>query len=929
MRRGLALVLPLIIAASFAPGCRKAQEPSPADQNDAASSPSAAGSAASDAPLDADDPTPVIATRVVQDFETDITLGKWPQDAPQSPELSSAWKVSGNRSLMVPGGLSAAFDSLDEHDWSKYDTLRLHFRNDNTTTSAIELDLQDDAKEFHNRHHHEGGAVPGESTVDFDISGDLWRGNEDFPYRGEVKTPLDKANIKVFSIKNRGIAPLYLDKIELIQTRALQVEGGVVFDFGKTGTRVMRQMKGVFETSTYTPEKGFGFRQGSATGLARSNSLPTPAFGDGLAFVGDVFRVDLQAGRYVGWVAFERGGFWDQEGCDYDSARLLINGEIAHEHSYRRGGQHFFLQDAEATTAAESIEKLVWPSHGFARLSFTAVAGPNDISLEVKGSRGTPLRVAALVLAPDTEAGRAFVDAHEKLQKKAVLVSFPPSDRSRRGAGRVAPSQPLVVQTMAPGAAMAPRDFPLEAAPPVKPHVAALGQIVAVQLGVYAQAAGTAEARASTLTGPAGATIAATYVAHGRYLPMRPLNQGPGWIQLDHYRPEPSFTLGPELSRAVLVEWQVPPNAKPGDYTGQIEIAMGDQKQTVPVTVTVVPVKLGALDKPVCFMRNALPFEPDVVGEERWWQLQEELLKQQGEAGMTCISGGPGLYYDVRDDGDKYVLGGDRPLRYIALAKKYGLDKAVLSYGAFLPPFRMGQLMLRQRKPADPKKLVDALTVLEHDKGLPPNYFYAYDEPQAEGERRRAADSIRPVSKVGGRTFGFTSVYWDQPVWRDLIEATKAPCLHKYVPEDVKKLRGMGKEPWIYAADHDRWAFGHGMWRALGIGVEGRLEWIGLISNGMAFDNFDARTAADVAWQVHDKFGVMPTPAWISSREGLYDLRARMTLEKAAKADDPALKLWSDAGAYTFDRGAWNDEQLEESRAAMLLRLAKLAPAKK
>ena len=68
---------------------------------------------------------------------------------------------------------------------------------------------------------------------------------------------------------------------------------------------------------------------------------------------------------------------------------------------------------------------------------------------------------------------------------------------------------------------------------------------------------------------------------------------------------------------------------------------------------------------------------------------------------------------------------------------------------------------------------------------------------------------------------------------------------------------------------------------------------------------------------------VLKPPAWLSTREGLLDLRIRLALEKKVPADDPALKVWDKAG-YRKDEAQWAPERLEKARQTMLQRLAKL-----
>ena len=52
---------------------------------------------------------------------------------------------------------------------------------------------------FRERHVNGFGLKPGESSVDVDISGGLWRGEENKPYMGKIKTPIEFDLIKRIS----------------------------------------------------------------------------------------------------------------------------------------------------------------------------------------------------------------------------------------------------------------------------------------------------------------------------------------------------------------------------------------------------------------------------------------------------------------------------------------------------------------------------------------------------------------------------------------------------------------------------------------------------------------------------------------------------------------------------------------------------------
>jgi hypothetical protein len=925
VRRAPVFAALLALGAAMTTGaCKRTSEGQPptAGEGGGGDPARAVTSDAGDAALD--DPAPVVATKTVQDFEKPIKLGKWPMNAPAEPVLSSEWATDGKQSLKIEPGLLAHFQELAERDWTPYSMLRLHVRNTGAKTATLLLELQDEHRESHERHWNEIGVPPGDQVVDFDIAGALWRGTEDFPYRGEVKTPINKADIRSVAFKNRGDAVVFVDQVEVVKTKVLDFDGAYAFDLGPENSRVMRQTTGVFETTIYTPERRYGFVAGPGPGEKKTNSLPTPMLGDGLAFGADSLRVDLPGGAYVGWIAFERGGFWENRESGYEKATVKVNGKPVSEHAFARNGTHFLFEDTEVSRVADMTDKLIWPAHAIQHFSFDAAKGANDFSLDVLAPSGAPLRVAGLVIAPATAEGRAYLAAHEKLQRLAIARSFAPLDRSRRGDARTPPAAKLVVQAMSPGEQMAPGDWPLTDAPALAPQLAALGQKLAIQLGVYAKDAATATVTATPLASQGAPEIPITQVSHGRYLPTRANNQGPAWIEIDHYRPEPTFAVGPDLARSVVVEIEVPETAKPGDYTSTITVDAGGEAVKVPVRVRVVPARLAAIPIPVCFLKDAPPFAPDVVGQDAWWKLQESFLREQGEAGLNCVTGGPGLQYDVGATEGPYTFRGDAPLRYLALAKKYGLDRAVVAYGAFVASMKRGMLPMRDRTPADPKRFVEGLLAFEKKNDLPPHYLYAYDEPSADHERELATGVTEAFSRAGGRTLGFTSIFWGNPVWEKMVEATNVPCLMKHDPADIAKLKGQGKHPWLYGTGPSRFGFGVGLWRSIQVGVEGRLEWVGTLTNGFAFYDFDGRSASGAAWRVHSRYGLLETPKWLASREGLTDLRVRLALEAKAPKGDPALGLWTTEG-YSFRGGEWPAAKLDETRKAMLERLEALA----
>ena len=378
---------------------------------------------------------------------------------------------------------------------------------------------------------------------------------------------------------------------------------------------------------------------------------------------------------------------------------------------------------------------------------------------------------------------------------------------------------------------------------------------------------------------------------HGRYLPTRPLGNGPVWLDVNHFRPDPDFHGGPSRARAVVLEWRVPRDAAPGVYTGAVVFTAGDVRLEVPLRVRVFALDLPPLPVPVCLLMNALPFGPEALGDARWWQLQEALLDEQSRAGLTCVTGGAGLDFEMKRDAGAISFSGDRPLRYLSLARSKNIGRAVVPYGGFF---------LLRGSGVDAGAFAAGWLPFAAAHALPPFFFTLYDEPGTRDEIETATATVRPFTQLGLSTMGFATRHKGDARFEALLDATYAPVLNAHEPADLADLARRGRHPWVYNNGLDRYAMGLHLWRNLRAGAEGRLEWIGLITQGFAFDNLDGREPT-AAFMIHDQLGVMPTPRWLTAREGLLDLRVRLALERAVPVGDPALGGWGMEG-YGKDR---------------------------
>lgn len=869
-------------------------------------------------------------TTVIQDFEKSFDVTKWPTDAKGDVTFSKEWKKGGQQSLKIDGGLMAAISDMKLRDWTGYSILRMHFKNAGKEAVRVGFELADDINAYQDRHQNAFSLAPGENVIDVDIATSLWRGEENRPYRGASKNPINIAKISRIGLNNNGEAAIYVDQIELVKVPKIACEGGFAFAFGKGKFQVMSQFIGINDSAKFDEAKGYGLvLNGRPQMNSNAMSFPTPLLGNGLGWNAGGFKVTLPGGKYIGWIAFERGGFWEGEYASYEHLALKNNGKTVHEHDFALSGACFKFQDTEILDESLLVEKLIFPAAAAGQFTFEAAKGENHFTIDLTNAKRPPL-VAGLILAPDTEAGRAFLKAHLDNQAKAVATTFKMADKGRRAdAGRVQPGK-MVVRNLAPGETVYPHDWPavddpaketISAVPPgpasdkLPGEITAIaGQKVTLQFGVYAKKALDVTVSAEPLKGPGELKV--SEISHGRFMPQRPYGTGICWLDVNHYRPEPKFNVGPDLSRPLLVEIDVPADAKAGAYAGEIKIAGGDSAITVPVKINVLAVNLPAIPIPVGLFMNAAKVPPGLMDKDQWWKMQESLLAEQGRAGLNMTTGGDGLEIAAAEKGGKYVFTGDNALKYLALAKKYGMDKAFTGYG--------GYWNVRGRF-ADPAALADSWAEFEKANNLPPFYAYAYDEPGTPEELKGVVASLSQFAKTKMRTIGYTSVHAEaSPDWEALIANSYAPAFNIHSAETFKKYNDQGKEAWCYNNGSDRYGFGLDLWRKIQLGAKGKLEWIANFEQGFAFDNLDGREPSYSHFKVHSKFGVMKTNLWLAGREGLLDCRIRLALEAKAPKDDPALKTWTLDG-YQKDRPQWTDDKLQSAREAMLKRLVELS----
>ncbi len=185
-------------------------------------------------------------------------------------------------------------------------------------------------------------------------------------------------------------------------------------------------------------------------------------------------------------------------------------------------------------------------------------------------------------------------------------------------------------------------------------------------------------------------------------------------------------------------------------------------------------------------------------------------------------------------------------------------------------------------------------------------------------EIEQATALVAPATRAGLKTMGFLTEPPRNSSSDRLLAATFAVALSRHDAAEVKRREAEGQHIWIYNSGLDRPSLGLDLFQDIHAGAEGRLEWIGIITQGFAFNNLDGRESSPSAWVVHDRFGVLPTPRWLAAREGLLDLRIRLLLEATVPAGDPSL---ASLPAEAAPQARLSDGALSAARRAMLQRL--------
>ncbi|MBA3847882.1 MAG: hypothetical protein H0X45_14735, partial [Planctomycetes bacterium] len=411
---------------------------------------------------------------------------------------------------------------------------------------------------------------------------------------------------------------------------------------------------------------------------------------------------------------------------------------------------------------------------------------------------------------------------------------------------------------------------------------------------------GEATLTASDLKGPSGSIPAKRIdLRYFHHQPARGHNDVAYVLQPRGLRPVAGagLTLGKDLTRQFLVTVDVPADAKPGLYAGEIVLAAGPLKHAVPIEIEVLDLELAPLDYPSGFFGLDIP--GGIADPEATYRALFTLFRSHG---MTTFSGGPGVTFQGFAADGTPRLDTAACDDYLRIARECGFTGEVFSYGGpgWIHGLYDGEH--RQAWEASGKPFAELLRVVwtahaEHAKaaGWQQINFGVIDEPRTDDGVKGVIDFLDqhrtavPFLRLGG----FYSVNWDDNHHgiQDIFGKTVWSGMGVWGAKDIAKAKELGVELYLYNQGADRVTMGALAWAARQRGIEGSICWHGWALHGYQYFDLDGREP-DTA-MVHWGKGVLyPTLHLARSAEGVADLRFAITLDRAARAagDRPEAK---------------------------------------
>ncbi len=853
--------------------------------------------------------------RLIHGFEDAQDVRRW-EFKKKSSEFVTDHATQGQRCLkLVPGEYMV--NTLTKRNFSGFDSLLIDFYVDGTDGVRVGLliadqDWQDQGRKYWDRHNGSFNLRPGKNTAEIPVEG---------LYRGEAGSRNNnlKYNIKPdkiirmdfgFRPMGGGVKAIYIDNMRLVKES--KPDGVYAFDFGPPSQPVFPGFTPVSNETVYGQGgKKYGLlKPTNHKNRARDDTFPTRLYQDfiEMTFDNSQFIVDVPNGKTHVWLVYDDCGYWGGEQAKHKWR--FIEAEFQEAWRQDRGDDGppnalFKFEGIEPKPGDNLWDLYMAEIFKPARFSTNVRDGKLNLRFRADNPYGWSNKVAGIIIYPDSKKAEAekWIAEVEKrnrdeFEKKAAFQGPKPQNLNVPAAARAKgwwlgfpKISDTVTFTDGPGpdgklARKGCRGTRLNYTFAVRPLRDMDGEVKL-----------TATDLKSGRNSIPASEIDLRYVHHStkrvfnsisyKILPETVRHLAGSGLKLDK-----------DLTRQFWVTVAVPKDAKPGRYSGTVELRAGRLTEKIPLEVEVVDVQLDEPTFPMGFYGLHIP---GTLPEARKKAATRQIFTLLREAGMTTFTGGPNIKFTGLDAAGKPQLDYSACDEFFKIARECGFTGEINSYGGpgmvrglhsgyTIGPVGRGWEQKTGKSFKELLKIVwtDVKKHAEANDWQPIAYGFT-DEPRVLKQARDQLELMRayrdavPWVKIGGSY----SVHWErndelsvaiQNIFKTLVWSG----LNNHKQADLDKGKELGREVYIYNQGVSRYSFGAYQWAEMHKGVKGRIQWHMLALHGYQFFDLDGREpdTAMINWGRNE---VIPTLRLFRCSEGATDFRFADTLWNIAQ----------------------------------------------
>ena len=892
-----------------------------------------------------------------------VVLEDWPEEFKGKSAMTPVEEhaTNGKKALKLesraPAG-NVQFSGF-EPDWSRYDTLAIDIFNpsDKPVHVAGWIRATDPKSPWHLRHNYDRVLRPGQNVLKLPAGGLATPDGK----------PIDTTKVVCFNLAVDS-QTIYLDNIRLIKgTEEIPVEGLKKFDFGPPNSAVMPGFARVSKSNAYDKGAGFGWLPGGEFGrdfdiyeILGRHRPPDDLCRDAVMPRLAKFAIDLPDGDYQVWMMQAPPGIgW---GATFKHRRVLAQGKVVFDQEFTPETfkkWEFQFEDAEDLPGDDLWDRYINVYFKPVTFDVNVTGGQMVLEFDSFGQYNWATMLCGLVVWPKAQAAPAAkwlanLDAQRKEQYQALhveeLPKAPPpyvasADDKARGCVRFvhSPDRDVEVNSVPTPDETKTAGIELSASP---------GEYQDGCFGLYPlKDCGAVKITVSDLQGPketmgkavgfAVIPAAAVKLQIARY---KALNHTAVYTLTPRYLddvPAQGLDLKAGVTRSFWAVVHVPADAAPGAYTGAITVNFANgSKDTIPLTVTVWPIKLAEPEIPIgMFMMGPLDNYPELGAPEEHWRGWKNVLDDAREHGLTSVDPLVNIPLQKIENG-KATVDFAAMDRFMELAKAAGFSQEICGYGIGTGfNMRPGFDLIQEGKRFGvedyghvAKAYFDAVREHAKEKGWLPITFCTDDEyivhPDGKPEVLAAMHKALQDNAPDFHFTTFDSVFYkERPKEAEAYDKMLAQIdtwgAGIHTPREAEVLKKNKRRLWLYNTGMNRFTFGTYMFYAHEkYDVSGFFQWIYPSSGTYGHFYLASFVEANYGVVYPSSHGLRTTPIWERVRSGCNDHRYLQTAwnliaqAKTAGKGAAEAKALDDIIQNTFAKLSFGNEKADAKAAA-------------